>query len=223
MLIRLIAGVEQWDATSDVVSLLQNAQHKFDLHMKRFIGINPSLMMPGNYSRTLFNKKHEAVSLALLDEDDQKHMTNILNKFRFLRSVYRANQPDKSDVKIYKTVAVQMGQVLIDHFNLARWPNYLHKIIEDVQEILEDPNGPGSIGAFSSEGNKTGNKLFRLFRKSYLNRDDSYKGLENVIKLHRLYSSLTLEALAAVEHRRYRCSKCSQFKHNKNNCNTQNI
>ena len=223
LLIHLIAGVEQWDATSDVVSLLQNAQHKFDLHMKQCIGINTSLMMPGNYSRTLFDKKHEAVLLALLNEDDQKHMTNILNKFRFLQSVYRANQPDKSDVKIYKTVAVQMGQLLIDHFNFARWPNYLHKIIEHVQEIIEDPNGPGSIGAFSSEGNEAGNKLFRLFRKSYSDRGDTYKGLEDVIKLHWLYSSLTLEVLAAVEHRRYRCSKCSQFGHKKNNCNTQNI
>ena len=90
-------------------------------------------------------------------------------------------------------------------------------------EILKDPNGPGSIWAFSSEGNEAGNKLFRLFRKSYLNRGDTYKGLEDVIKLHWLYSSLTLEVLAAVEHRRYRCSKYSQFGHNKNNCNTLNI
>ena len=69
--------------------------------------------MPGNYSRTLFDKKHEAVSLTLLNKDEQKHMTNILNIFRFLRS---ANQSDKSDVKIYETVAVQMGWLLIDPF-----------------------------------------------------------------------------------------------------------
>ena len=93
-----IAGVEQWDATSDVVSLLQNAQHKFDLHTKQCIGINPSLMMPGNYSRTLFDKKHEAVLLALLNEDDQKHMTNILNKFsaavtlRFLHKLSKTSK-----------------------------------------------------------------------------------------------------------------------------------
>ena len=44
LLIRLVADIEQWDATSDVVSLLKDALHKFDMHMKHFIGINP-----GNY------------------------------------------------------------------------------------------------------------------------------------------------------------------------------
>ena len=126
-------------------------------------------------------------------------------------------------MKDYKKTAVQMGQLLMEHFSFARWPDYLHKIIEHVQEILEDPNGPGSIGAFSSEGNEAGNKLLRLFRKNYSNRGDSYKGLEDVIKLHWLYSSLTLETLATVEHRRYRCSKCLEFGHNKNNCNTEKV
>ena len=54
-----------------------------------------------------------------------------------------------------------MEKMLIEHFDYAPWPNYLHKVIEHVQEILADPEGPGSIGAFSGEGNEAGNKLFR--------------------------------------------------------------
>ena len=222
LVIRLIAGIDQWDATSDVSPVLKNAEHKFDLYMKHKIGVNPSLMMPGNYARTIFDVQNEEALLGLLDDDDREHMQEILEKLRFLRSVYRAKSPAKEDVSIYKEVAVEMGKLLIAHYNFARWPNYLHKVLEHVQEILEDPEGPGSIGAFfSSEGNEAGNKLFRLFRKHYSNRGDSYKGLEDVLKLHWLYSSLTLGNLAKIEHRKYKCSKCSAYGHSKTSCKAQ--
>ena len=41
----------------------------------------------------------------------------------------------------------------------------IYTVIEHVQQLIKDPNGPGSVGAFSSEGNEAGNKLFRHFRK----------------------------------------------------------
>ncbi len=40
--------------------------------------------------------------------------------------------------------------------------NYLHKTLAHVPEIVERD---GSIGAWASEGNESGNKLFRRFRK----------------------------------------------------------
>ena len=117
-------------------------------------------------------------------------------------------------------IAVEMGKLLIENFSFASWPNYLHRIIEHVQEILEDPNGPGSIGAFSGEGNEGGNKLFHLFRKNYATKGDSYRALEDVIRIHWLYSSKRLEDLASVNHRKNKCSKCGNFGHNKRSCKT---
>ena len=166
LIVRSIAGVEQWDATQDVIPLLNNAQHIFHMHMKWVTGVNPQLMMPGNYSRVLFDESNTDIILQIIpDEDIKQNLKVVFQKFRFLRKVYRARHPEKEDVANYKSVAVEMGKLLIKHFNYANWPNYLHKIIEHVQEILEDPNGPRSIGAFSGEGNEGGNKLFRLFRK----------------------------------------------------------
>ena len=43
----------------DVSPVLKSAEHKFDLYMKRRIGVNPSLMMPGNYARTIFDVQNE--------------------------------------------------------------------------------------------------------------------------------------------------------------------
>ena len=112
-----------------------------------------------------------------------------------------------------------MGSLLIKHFDFAQWPNYLHRIIEHVQEIQEDPNGPGSIGAFSGKGNEAGNKLFRLFHKNYATKGDSYKALEDVIRIHWLYSSKKLENIASVTHRKHKCSNCGHFGHNERSCN----
>ena len=176
-------------------------------------------MMPGNYARMLFNEENSEVVLDFItDENKCDQLRQIFNKFRFLRSVYRAIKPDQDSVNIYKRVAVEMGELLKIHFDFAQWPNYLHKIIEHVQEILEDPNGLESIGAFTSEGNEAGNKLFRLLRKNYANKGNSYMGLEDVLKLHWLYSSNKLQKLAEVRHRLNKCSKCLEFGHNRRSC-----
>ena len=219
LLVRLIAGVHQWEETRDVAPVLKNAQKKLDVQVKKCIGINPSLMMPGNYAREFFKQQNEGSLLAMIDDDDdRKNLRAILEKFRFLRSVYRATKPAKEDIKGYKAEAVEMGKMLINHFDFARWPNYLHKVIEHVQEILENPDGPGSIGAFSSEGNEGGNKLFRMFRKGYSHRGDSYKGLEDVLKLHWLYTSHYLRSKSKVTRRQHQCSSCLMFGHNKSTC-----
>ena len=220
VIVRIIADVPQWDATQDVVTLLNNAQHQFDLHMKQVVGVNPQLMMPGNYARVLFDEENSEHILKIISDDkDRENMSEILRKFRFLRKVYRAHHPEKEDVSNYKKAAIEMGSLLIKHFDFAQWPNYLYRVIEHVQEILEDPNGPGSTGAFSGEGNEAGNKLFRLFRKNYATKGDSYKALEDVIRIHWLDSSKKLENMASVTHRKHKCSSCGHFGHNKRSCN----
>ena len=66
------------------------------MDMKRVTGVNPQLMMPGNYSRLLFDKSNTDIILQIIpDEDIQQNFKFIFQKFRFLRKVYRARQPIK--------------------------------------------------------------------------------------------------------------------------------
>ena len=219
LIVRVASDVDQWEATENVSSKLADTERKFDLHLKKLIGISPQLMMPGNYARVLFDPANEEIILGLIDDNEKYDaLVSILDKFRFMRSVYRAIKPDPNHVAMYKTITVAMGELIKTHFSFARWPNYLHKLIEHVQEILQDPNGPGSIGAFSGEGNEAGNKIFRLFRKNFANKGNSYKGLEDVLKLHWLYSSPALSKLAEVQHRKNKCAVCGDFGHNKRSC-----
>ena len=87
----------------------------------------------------------------------------MFDNFRLWRKVYRANEPMKDfphDVLQYKVKAVEMGRQSMDEFGYAAWPNYLHKTIEHMQEIIVNPDGVMSVGALS-EGNEAGNKIFR--------------------------------------------------------------
>ena len=47
-----IAGT--WEMKPDINALLLETENKFDKHMRQKTGINPSLMMSGNYARTIF-------------------------------------------------------------------------------------------------------------------------------------------------------------------------
>ena len=69
-----------------------------------------------------------------------------------------------------------MGKDIIQHFHYAQWPNYLHKIIEHVQELINMPNGPGAVGELSGEGNEGGNKIVRHFRKHLSGKGDVMGG-----------------------------------------------
>ena len=60
-------------------------------------------------------------------------MKEVLSKLRWMRGVYRAAKPVPADVKQYKVVAVELGNILKDKLPWVRWPNYLHKVIEHVQ------------------------------------------------------------------------------------------
>ncbi|XP_072171924.1 V(D)J recombination-activating protein 1-like [Diadema setosum] len=175
IIVREIAAVQKWELTEDIKGLVEHAEHKFDAHIRKHVGSAPQLMMPGNYSRQLFAEKNANIILALIpSEERREHLAIIMEKFRLLRSVYRAHSPrvtHAQELRQYKVVAVQMGRELISHFDYVPWPNYLHKVIEHPQEIIENEDGPGSVGTISGEGNEASNKLFRHMRKNLSRKD----------------------------------------------------
>lgn len=220
LIVRSIAGVHQWDATKDVKKQLDNCEVKFDTHIKKTIGLNPQLMMPGNYARTLFDPKNRDTVTQIIPEPARGHMKIVLDNFSKMRQVYRATEPEASAVSSYKESAVSFGKMIMQYFPYANWPNYLHKIIEHVQELIEDKNGPGSIGAVSGEGNEAGNKIFRHLRKNMASKGNTQQGLIDVLKTHWLYSSPKLLSLSTVTHKKNKCGICFQEGHNRLTCPT---
>ena len=109
--------------------------------MKKCVGICPSLMLPGNYARRLFDPQTEPYILNCIRKEDRKEvLQKALERFRGMRKLYRAKHlltdyPD--DTKSYKQNAVKFGNHLLEHFAYCNWPNYLHKVIEHVYEIIE--------------------------------------------------------------------------------------
>lgn len=119
---------------------------------------------------------------------------------------------------MYKVCAVETGQLLLTKFEYAHWPNYLHKIIEHIQQLIEDPSGPSAIGSFSSERNEAGNKLLTFPEKNLSRRGSTYGSLCHVLKLPCLYSSKALAKLAEKEHKKNKCSLCFQSGRNRITC-----
>ena len=139
--------------------------------------------------------------------------------FSILRSVYSASHPRSEDVATYKQRALQMGQLLLTNFMYAGWPNYPHKIIEHVQEIVEDSEGPNTVGGISGEGNEAANKLFRELRAHFALKHDEFLLLyRDIIWFHRLYTSPKLTRLSHVNTRSYLCSNCKGLGHNVRSC-----
>ena len=71
-------------------------------------------MMPGNYSRVLFDESNADIILQIIpDKEIHENLTVIFQKFRFLHKVYRAKHPEKEDFSSYKAIAVEMDKLLI--------------------------------------------------------------------------------------------------------------
>ena len=164
LIIREVAGVQSWEATAQVKPMLQESARRFDLHIRKMIGMAQSLMMPGNYARQMFGADNVNIVLELIPNATKRHhLLAIFEKLRFIRKLYRSNNPHKEfpdDISILKQTAVEMGNLLKAHFSYATWPNDRHKVIEHSQELIESEDGPMSIGGMSSEGNEAGNHVF---------------------------------------------------------------
>ncbi|XP_071495144.1 V(D)J recombination-activating protein 1-like [Diadema antillarum] len=120
-------------------------------------------------------------------------------------------------VTSYKDTGVKMGELLRESFSYASWPNYLHKLIEHVQEPLEMENGPRTIGALSGEGNEGANKVFRDLRRHFSRKSNAITSLRDTMWFHWLYTSPKLRRIAK-DTARHRCSNCQQLGHSIANC-----
>ena len=225
LLCREIAQVTSWNLTPDIKAEVINAETKLDKHLKKTLGLNSVLMMPGNYARVLFDKNNTEDVLFLIPSDEKKKLLAlILEKFRFLRKIYRSNHPlaeYRNEVDRYKAVAIEMAKLLIEHFQYVQWPNYLHKVIEHPQEIILHPDGPGTIGGISGEGNEAGNKVFRTMRQNLTKKSGVKDSLLGVLKLHWLYSSPKLRKVGKVVTEKRVCSLCLRQGHNIRTCMSQ--
>ena len=222
LLCREIAQVTSWTLTADIKDLVIHAEKAFDRHLKRTVGLNAELMMPGNYARVIFDSKNFDVVVHLVPNARRKaDVKSLLEMFSELRQVYRANRPliECPDlVQTYKATAISLGKALLTEFDYVQWPNYLHKIIEHVQELIQRPDGPGTVGGMSGEGNEAGNKVFRHFRRNLSRRGATYDSLRDILVLHWLYSSPRLRHLASVEKQKKSCSLCKELGHNIRTC-----
>jgi hypothetical protein len=94
VIVREVANVQSWEATQNLKPMLDDAAAKFDVHIKRTTGLQSSLMMPGNYARQLFDEKNTHHFLALIQDEGRKRLlADILDKFRFVRKLYRSKNP----------------------------------------------------------------------------------------------------------------------------------
>ena len=57
----LSLGVQQkqWDATKEIKKKIEDAETQFNSDIKKHVGSNTQLMMPGNYARMMFNERNE--------------------------------------------------------------------------------------------------------------------------------------------------------------------
>jgi hypothetical protein len=76
---------------------------------------------------------------------------------------------------------------------------------------------------FSGEGNEDGNKVFRYFRKNLSRKGDVLGGLKDVLQLHWLYSSKTLQQISLVTRNETRCSVCFETGHKRTTCLNANL
>jgi hypothetical protein len=67
IIVREVACVTKWELSEDIKTIVKAAENRFDIYMKEHCGINPQLMMPGNYARTLFSTSHDILLNLIAD------------------------------------------------------------------------------------------------------------------------------------------------------------
>ena len=195
-----IAEVSQWAETQAIKHLVENARHKLDCYLKSTIGINPSLMMPGNYARILFSEENEKHVVHLLKPGSQRdNFKELLSKIRFLHKIFSCTIPREKypEWGNYKTVGIELGECLLTNYSYARWSNYIHKVIEHVQETIEE------------EG---------TLRKNHSRKSGTYDSVTDVLRMHWFYCSKALRSLSHVARSKYRCTECGKAGHNSATC-----
>lgn len=121
-------------------------------------------MLLGNYVRILFFQKNESYIFYFLKFDEKKEkFVKLLIFVRFMYKIFSFSKLKEEFFEEwlqYKSRVVEFGKYLIISYLYVRWSNYVYKIIEYVQEVIESY---GILGGFFGEGNEVGNKNFSIF------------------------------------------------------------
>ncbi|XP_072019817.1 V(D)J recombination-activating protein 1-like [Amphiura filiformis] len=212
--IREIANIRKWEESD----ALDKAKNDLDEQLRKVLGNPQKLMQGGNYGKDMVNVEKIKPILQTLIHDQTKidKLLKLLDLYNKLRRVWRANYPKEEvaeDLEHYKARAHELGELLRQKFEyIKKWPNYLHKILAHVPEIIES-NEVKSCGAVASEANEERNKGWRENRRRHSRKNLLYEQTDN-LRYAWLSSSYRLHVMAKVEKRGYRCGKCLMLGHN---------
>ncbi|NP_001165554.1 V(D)J recombination-activating protein 1 [Xenopus laevis] len=171
-------------------------QATLDNHIRKRMNLKPIMRMNGNFARKLMSKETvEAVCELVPCEERQAALTELMDLYLKMKPVWRSSCPAKECPELlcqYSFHSQRFAELLSTKFKYryeGKITNYFHKTLAHVPEIIERD---GSIGAWASEGNESGNKLFRRFRKMNARQSKFYE-MEDVLKHHWLYTSKYLQ------------------------------
>ncbi|XP_072906171.1 V(D)J recombination-activating protein 1 [Hemitrygon akajei] len=176
-------------------------QALLDKHLRKKMNLKPVMRMNGNFARKLMtNETVEAVCELIPSEERREILRELMHLYTLMKPVWRSTFPLRECPELlcqYSFNSQRFAELLHTEFKYrydGKITNYLHKTLAHVPEIIERD---GSIGAWASEGNESGNKLFRRFRKMNARQSKSYE-LEDILKHHWLYTSKYLQRFMDV-------------------------
>ena len=171
-------------------------QATLDKHLRKKMNLKPIMRMNGNFARKLMTKETvEAVCELIPSQERHEALRELMDLYLKMKPVWRSSCPAKEcpeSLCQYSFNSQRFAELLSTKFKYryeGKITNYFHKTLAHVPEIIERD---GSIGAWASEGNESGNKLFRRFRKMNA-RQSKYYEMEDVLKHHWLYTSKYLQ------------------------------
>ncbi|KAM6961345.1 V(D)J recombination activating protein 1 [Aplochiton taeniatus] len=167
-----------------------------DKQLRKKLKLKPVMRMNGNYARRLMTQEAVEVVCELVPSEERRRaLSELMGLYIQMKPVWRASCPAKEcpdQLCRYSFNSQRFAELLSTTFKYrydGKITNYLHKTLAHVPEIIERD---GSIGAWASEGNESGNKLFRRFRKMNARQSKAFE-LEDVLKHHWLYTSKYLQ------------------------------
>ncbi|XP_070828706.1 V(D)J recombination-activating protein 1 [Chaetodon trifascialis] len=167
-----------------------------DKQLRKKVKLKPVMRMNGNFARRLLTLETvEAVCELVPSEERREALRELIRLYLQMKPVWRATCPAKEcpdQLCRYSFNSQRFADLLSSTFKYrykGKIPNYMHKTLAHVPEIIERD---GSIGAWASEGNESANKLFRRFRKMNARQSKAFE-LEDVLKHHWLYTSKYLQ------------------------------
>ncbi|XP_034274540.1 V(D)J recombination-activating protein 1 [Pantherophis guttatus] len=171
-------------------------QSTLDKHLRKKMNLKPVTRMNGNFARKLMSRETvDAVCELIKCEERHEALRELMDLYLKMKPVWRSSCPTKECPELvcqYSFNSQRFAELLSTKFSYrynGKITNYFHKTLAHVPEIIERD---GSIGAWASEGNESGNKLFRRFRKMNARQSKCYE-MEDVLKHHWLYTSKYLQ------------------------------